>query len=140
MLIMGRTLQEILTARKTLIFLLQHLGFVINLKKSVLLPLKQIEFPGLKIVTEKMTLALSEKKNAACVSTMSGVFHVTKTFSLKSRKANWSVVINFTSTNTASTETNISFTEKGVLQWSCDSGEFIQGGTPLAHGKLEIFQ
>ena len=29
------------------IFLLQHLGFVINLKKSVLHPVKQIEFLGL---------------------------------------------------------------------------------------------
>ena len=32
MLSMGRTLQEILMARDTLIFLLEHLAFVINLK------------------------------------------------------------------------------------------------------------
>ena len=59
---MGRTLPEILMARDTLIFLLQHLGFVINLKKSVLHPVKQIEFLGLVIDTEKMGFALSEKK------------------------------------------------------------------------------
>ena len=49
-------------------------GFVINLKKSVLHPVKQIEFLGLVIDTKKMTFALSEKKLKACVSTMSGDF------------------------------------------------------------------
>ena len=34
MLLMGRTLPETLMARGTLIFLLQHLGFVINLKNQ----------------------------------------------------------------------------------------------------------
>ena len=40
----------------------KNLGFVINLKKSVLHPVKQIELLGLVIDTEKMTLTLSEKK------------------------------------------------------------------------------
>ena len=62
MLLMGRTLPEILMARDTLIFLLQYLGFVINLKKSVLHIVKQIEFLGLVIDTEKMTFTLSEEK------------------------------------------------------------------------------
>ena len=35
---------------------------------------------------------------------------------------------------------NISSTEKRVLQWSCDTGEFSQGGTPLVNGKLESLQ
>ena len=59
---MGMTLPEILMARDTLIFLLQHLGFAINLKKSVLQPVKQIEFLGLAIDTKKITFTLSEKK------------------------------------------------------------------------------
>ena len=62
MLLMGRTLPEILMARGTLIFLLEHLGLVINLKKSVLHPVKQIEFLGLVTDTEKMTFVLSEEK------------------------------------------------------------------------------
>ena len=62
MLLMERKLPEILMGRDTLIFLLQHLGFVINLKKSVLHPVKQIEFLGLVIDTEKMTFAFTEKK------------------------------------------------------------------------------
>ena len=61
-LLMGRTLEEILMSRYLLIFLLQHLGFVINLKKPVLKPSQQIEFLGLKIDTRTMTLALTEEK------------------------------------------------------------------------------
>ena len=60
--IIGRTVPEILMVRDTLIFLLQHLGFVINLKKSVLYPVKQIEFLDIVINTEKITLVFSEKK------------------------------------------------------------------------------
>ena len=61
-LLMGRTLEEILMSRDTLIFLLQHLGFVINLKELVLKPSQQIEFLGLKIDSHTMTLALTEEK------------------------------------------------------------------------------
>ena len=59
--LMGRT-EEILMSRNTLIFLLQHLGFVINLKKLVLTPSQQIEFLGLTIDTYTMTVALTEEK------------------------------------------------------------------------------
>ena len=61
-LLMRRTVEEILMSRETLIFLLQHLGFVINLKKSVLKLSQQIEFLGLKIDTHSMTSALTEEK------------------------------------------------------------------------------
>ena len=57
-------------------------------------------------------------------------------------KVYWSAVINFTRTNTVSTSstgTNISSIGKGVLQWSCGTGEFSQGGTPFVDGKLENF-
>ena len=62
MLLMGRTLQGIMTGRDTLIFLLQNLDYVINLKKSILQPVKQLEFLGLQINTKEMTLSLSEEK------------------------------------------------------------------------------
>ena len=48
MLMNGHSLEEILISRNTLIFLLQHLGFVINWKKSVLKPVQEIVL-GLKI-------------------------------------------------------------------------------------------
>ena len=78
---------------------------------------------------------------------MSGDFQATKNFSLKSDKVSWPVVINcpdhFTSSNTvsiSSTGANISSTEKKVLQWSRDIGEFSQRGTLLVDGKLKTLQ
>ena len=62
MLLMGRTLQEIMTAKDTLIFLLQNLGFAIYLQKSILHPVKQLGFLGLQKSTEEMTLSLSKEK------------------------------------------------------------------------------
>ena len=55
-LLMRRTLQEIMTARDTLILLLQNLGFIINLKKLILHPVKQLEFLGLQKNTEEMLI------------------------------------------------------------------------------------
>ena len=62
MLVMAQTLKEILQAKETLIFLLQNLGFVINIKKSQLTPVKEIEFLGLVINSVNMTLAFPRKK------------------------------------------------------------------------------
>ena len=142
---MGRTLPEILMATDTLIFLLQDLGFMINLKKLFLHPVKQIDF--LRNRYRENYLFSFREKIKTCVSTMSGDFQATKNFSLKSRKINRPVVINcpgpFISSNPVSTSSrgaNISFTEKRVLQWSCDTGEFSQRGTPLVDGKLETLQ
>jgi len=44
MLLLGRTVQEAFQTRDTVIFLLQNLGFIINQKKSVLIPTQKIEF------------------------------------------------------------------------------------------------
>ena len=52
MLLMGRILEEKLTAKYTLIFLLQYLGFVKNLKKLILQPVNQLQFWGLHINAE----------------------------------------------------------------------------------------
>ena len=119
---MGRTLPEILMARDTLIFLLQHLGFAISLKKSVLHHVKQIEFLALVIDTEKMTLALPKNiKNVyqQCqeifMPPKTSVLSLLKLIGLLS-SANPD---HFTSTNPisiSSTGVNISSTEKGVLQ------------------------
>ena len=59
--LMWQTLQETMTARVTLISLLQNQEFVINLKKSILQPVNQLEFLELQINTEEMALALSEE-------------------------------------------------------------------------------
>ena len=91
MLLMGTTLPEILMAIDTLIFLLQQLGFVINLKKSVLHLVKQI---GISNRYGEKDFGSFREKIKACVSTMSRDFYATKNFSFKSHKINWPVVIN----------------------------------------------
>ena len=62
LLILGNSMSEIFTARDSVIFLLQHLGFVINLKKCVLDPVQEIEFFGLIVSSQTMTLSLPEEK------------------------------------------------------------------------------
>ena len=101
---------------------------MINLEKSVLHPVKQIEFLGLTIDTKKTTFRSIREKIKACVSTISGDFHAAKNFSPKSHKVNWPAAINcpnlFANRNLvsiSSEKTNISSTEKGILKWSCDS-------------------
>ena len=49
MLLMSQTINCLQIASDTLIFLLQSLGFVINLQKTVLVSLQKIEFLGLEI-------------------------------------------------------------------------------------------
>ena len=114
MLVMGKTLQEIIIRRDTLTFLLQNLGFVINLKKSVTHTVKQMEFLGLAIDTEEVTLAPSEKKIKHVSQKCQGILTQPKT----SKPAVISCPSHFTSTNAvgiSSTGTNVSSTEKGVL-------------------------
>ena len=56
-----RTAASIMIATNKLIFLLQNLEFVINMRKSILQPVKQTEILRLQINTEEMTLSLSEE-------------------------------------------------------------------------------
>ena len=62
MLLMERTLQEIMAAKDRLVFLFQNLELVINLKKTILQPVKQLGILQLQINTEKITLSLLEEK------------------------------------------------------------------------------
>ena len=62
MLLIGHTIEATLIARDTLILLLQQLGFVLNLKKSVLTPKQRIEFLHATVDSLIMTLSLPEKK------------------------------------------------------------------------------
>ena len=64
LLIMVASIEELTLARDSLIYLLQGLGFVINIKKSVLRPCQTIEFLGVEINSKDMVLILPEgKKN-----------------------------------------------------------------------------
>ena len=62
MLLMSQTINSLEIARNTLIFLLQSLGFLINLQKSVLVPLQKIKLLGLETNLVRMTLTLPQEK------------------------------------------------------------------------------
>ena len=62
MLLLGRLIKEVLIATDTAFFSLQHLGFIINLKKSILTPQQKIEFLGLLVDSLNMSLSLTPEK------------------------------------------------------------------------------
>ena len=62
MLLIGNTIEETFVVRDTVIFVLQQLGFVVNLKKSVLAPTQRIKFLEVTVDSLIMTLSLPEKK------------------------------------------------------------------------------
>ena len=61
-LITGRRKKEVESTRDTFIYLLQYLGFLLNLKKSVLQPCEEIEYLGLIVNSVNLTLSLSLHK------------------------------------------------------------------------------
>ena len=67
-LLIGHSLEEIVMSRDTVMFLLQHLGFIINWKKSVLAPVQEIEFLGLTINSVSLGLSLNKTKTQKVVS------------------------------------------------------------------------
>ena len=62
MLIIADSQQEMEQARDPPLFLLQHIGFVINWEKSFLEPTKQIDFLGVQIDSTNMTFSIPEPK------------------------------------------------------------------------------
>ena len=61
-LIIAHTCQEAYLARDSTIFLLQNLGFTINFKKSELTPSQKMEYLGVVIDSNSMTLSIPEAK------------------------------------------------------------------------------
>ena len=61
-LILKKTLEETILSKDTVIYLLQNLGFVINLRKSVLHPTQRIEFLEMIIGPVEMTVSLPQKR------------------------------------------------------------------------------
>ena len=62
MLLIDHSLEETVMSRDTVIFLLQHLGFVINWEKSVLTPVQETEFSDQTINSVTLELSLSKTK------------------------------------------------------------------------------
>jgi len=61
-LLLGRSEKEIMRARDSMIFILKQLGFIINYGKSILTPCKRLEFLGVIVDSNTMTLSLPDNK------------------------------------------------------------------------------
>ena len=72
MLIIGRTMEETIALRDTVILLVQCLGFVVNQKKSVMTPVQEIEFLGMIVNSREMTISLPQKKLKSIKQMVSG--------------------------------------------------------------------
>ena len=72
MLLMSQSIERLLVARDTVIFL--FLGLVINFKKSVMEPVQTIEYLGLVINSIQMTLSLTEEKVKGILQECSIIF------------------------------------------------------------------
>ena len=69
MLILSHAIREAHMSQDTVIYLLQNLGFIVNVKKSILPPCQEIEFLGMEIDSVKMTLSLTPEKVQKVVKT-----------------------------------------------------------------------
>ena len=61
-LIMASSVEKMTLVRDTLAFLLKGLGFLINIKKSVLQPCQVTQFLGMEIDSVNMTLGLTQEE------------------------------------------------------------------------------
>jgi len=61
-LIISRTRAGLIQSRDTVIFLLQNLGFVINIKKSAFEPTQKIEFLGMMVDSRNLNISLPKEK------------------------------------------------------------------------------
>ena len=142
MLLMGRILQEIMTTRDTFISLLQKLGFVVNLKKSILQPVTQLEFLDLQINIEEMALVFSEEKLAHIIQqcqevysqTRTSVLSLTKLIGLLSSTVQ-AILPGKISISFSSAGANIKSEKVGELPGVCYSWELSQTQTSLVDRK-----
>ena len=75
-LLMAQTLEEIQRARDLTLFLLENLGFTINLQKSILTPQRSMVFLGLIIDTPSLTILLPEEKVTDLVQRCNGTIGI----------------------------------------------------------------
>ena len=62
MLLISQSIARLLVARDTLIFLLQHLIFIVNLKSLAKEPVQTIDYLGRVINSIPITFSLTEEK------------------------------------------------------------------------------
>ena len=74
-LILSQTIREARMSRDTVLYLLQNMSFIIDIKKSILHPCQKTEFVGMKIDSIKMTFSLTpDQKRYKTLSKLARTF------------------------------------------------------------------
>ena len=94
MLLIGHSMEELSMCCDTVIFLLQHLGFVINWKKAVLAPMQEIEFLGLKLNSVNTDFISHRRENTESKNKMSKFTDGTSNIDVRINKSDWFVDFN----------------------------------------------
>ena len=118
MLLLGRSIKDVLIAIDMVIFLLQHLGFVINLIKSILTPSQKIEFLGLLVDSLNISLSLTPEKLMKVTSQRLEIYKTEKVSILQLTKAHRSFKFNSTSSVTCTTSVSVFATNSGRISQS----------------------
>ena len=87
-------MEELSMCCDTVIFLLQHLGFVINWKKAVLAPMQEIEFLGLKLNSVNTDFISHRRENTESKNRMSKFTDGTSNIDVRINKSDWFVDFN----------------------------------------------
>ena len=90
-------------ARGTLIFILQHLGFLINIKKSYVEPRSTLEFFGAIVDSGKMTLTLTQGVTPQSTESLPGNPRKGESNSQGTKQTNWEVIIHSNSSSSSTT-------------------------------------
>ena len=143
MLLLGRSIKDVLIATDMVIFLLQHLGFVINLIKSILTPSQKIEFLGLLVDSLNISLSLTPEKLMKVTSQRLEIYKTEKVSILQLTKAHRSFKFNSTSSVTCTTSVSVFATNSGRiaqsrpfistssnLEFQCKTGTFLLDPRP----------
>ena len=93
MLLMSSSLWDLLMARDTLIFIFQHLGFLINFKKFYLEATLTLKFIWVIVDSRELTLSLPEKKLLKVQNHCQEILRKGESNSQGTKQTNWEVVI-----------------------------------------------
>ena len=114
MLLMGHSTEEISTYCNTVMFLLQHLGFVDNWKKSILTPVQEIEYVGLKINSVSLDIS-HRRENTEGKNKMSKFTDRTRNIDFRISTSDWFVGINNPSSTASKITMSVSSAAANII-------------------------
>ena len=95
------SLEDLLMGRDILIFMLQHLGFLINIKKSSLQPRSPLEFFGVIKYSMEMTLSLSKEKALKVKNQCQEILGSEKVTVTETKQTDWEAIIHSNSSSSS---------------------------------------